>query len=82
MCRLAKQVDIKWTYIIQNKYYKEHYDFFLDKIKINKVKYLYFIGGNKHEHHFFVDFIEKNKCMALNQINELLIELNIGDCKF
>ena len=29
-----------------------------------------------------LDFIEKNKCMALNQINELLIELNIGDCKF
>ena len=66
----------------KNKYYKAHYDFFLDKIKINKVKYLYFIGGNKHKHHFFVDFIEKNKCMALNQINELLIELNIGDCKF
>ena len=66
----------------KNKYYKAHYDFFLDKIKINKVKYLYFIGGNKHKHLFFVDFIEKNKCMALNQINELLIELNIGDCKF
>ena len=66
----------------KNKYYKEHYDFFLDKIKINKVKYLYFIGGNKHKHHFFVDFIEKNKCMSLNQISELLIELYIGDCKF
>ena len=66
----------------KNKYYKKHYDFFLDKIKINKVKYLYFIGGNKHKHHFFVDFIEKNKCTDFNQINELLIELNIGDCKF
>ena len=43
---------------------------------------LYFIGGNKHKHHFFVDLIEKNKCMALNQISELLIELYIGDCKF
>jgi len=66
----------------KNKYYNKHKDFFLEKIKTNKIQYLYFVGNNKHEIDFFVDFINENECIESSQINELLIELNITGCDF
>ena len=40
----------------KNKYYYVHKNFFLDKIKKNKIKHIYFIGKDKSEMSFFKDF--------------------------
>jgi len=65
-----------------SKYYDKHKNFFLDKVKKNKIKYLYFVGENKHEMAFFKEFIIENKCTISNQLNELLLEFDISRCKF
>jgi len=65
-----------------SKYYTMHKNFFLNKIKKNKIKYLYFVGKNKHEMYFFKEFLNENKCVIPNQLNELLFEFNISQCEF
>ena len=55
---------------------------FLEKITKNKIKYLYFVGKNKSEMFFFKEFINENKCINLNKLNELLLEFDIRKCKF
>tara|TARA_Y100000590_G_scaffold293875_1_gene331006 strand:+ start:5871 stop:7442 length:1572 start_codon:yes stop_codon:yes gene_type:complete len=64
----------------ESKYYKIHKDFFLKKIKINKIKYMYFIGAEKHTMNFFDELSFKNKCIISKNINELLIEFNLNEC--
>ena len=64
-----------------NKYYTNYKNFFLEKLKINQVKYIYFIGKNKHNTDFFDDLIYLNKCIISRNINELLVEFNISKCK-
>ena len=64
-----------------NKYYTNYKNFFLEKLKINKVKYIYFIGKNMHNTDFFDDFSYLNSCIISKNINELLIEFNISKCK-
>ena len=66
----------------KSKYYLDHKKFFLSKLKINNIKKIYFIGGNKHKMYFFEEFIDQNKCSNLNEVNTLLIELDITKCKF
>ena len=66
----------------KNKYYNMHKNFFLDKIKRNEIKYLFFIGKNKSEMYFFEEFLYENKCIVFNQFNELLLEFDISKCKF
>lgn len=66
----------------KNKYYHEHKNFFLEKIKDNEIKYLYFIGSDINKIYFFVEFIDENECLVSNQFNELLIEFDISNCKF
>jgi len=65
----------------ENKYYYVYKKFFLKKIKINKIKHIYFIGKHKHKMNFFVELINKNECIVLKEINELLIDFDINDCK-
>ena len=64
----------------KSNYYKIHRDFFLEKIKINKIKYMYFIGNEKHTMNFFDEFIFRNKCIVSKKINELLIEFSLNKC--
>ena len=64
----------------ESNYYKIHRDFFLKKIKINKIKYMYFIGNEKHTMNFFDEFILRNKCIVSKNINELLTEFNLNQC--
>ena len=66
----------------KNKYYNVHKKFFLNKIKKNEIKYLFFIGKNKSEMYFFEEFLNENECIVLHQFNELLIEFDITKCKF
>ena len=46
------------------------------------IPYLFFIGKNKSEMYFFKEFFNENKCIALHQFNELLVEFDITKCKF
>ena len=65
----------------KNKYYKVHKDFFLTKVKNNKIKYIYFIGKNKHTMNFFNELIYENECVISKKINELLTEFNVSECE-
>ena len=65
----------------RNKYYNEYKKFFITKINDNQIKYMYFIGKNKHSMSFFQEFISNNECIVSKKINELLVELNINKCK-
>ena len=64
----------------ESNYYKIHKDFFLKKIKINKIKYMYFIGKEKHTMNFFDELTFHNKCIVSKNINELLTEFNLNQC--
>ena len=64
----------------ENKYYSDYKDFFLGKIINNKIKYIYFIGKNKHTMDFFLEFKNKNDCVVSKKLNELLIEFDINKC--
>ncbi len=66
----------------KNQYYSEHKKFFLNKIKKNKIKHLFFIGKGKSEMYFFKEFYNENECIFSNQFNELLLEFDISKCKF
>jgi len=66
----------------KNKYYNVHKNFFLSKIKKNKIKRLFFIGKNKSEMYFFEEFFNENECIISHQFNELLLEFDISKCKF
>jgi len=66
----------------KNKYYTEHKKFFLNKVKEDNIKKIYFIGQNMHKIYFFKEFIYKNKCSVLNEFNILFFELDISSCKF
>jgi len=63
-----------------NKYYYEFKDFFINKLKLNDIKYIYFIGQNKHTMYFFNELIQKNECILSQRINELLVEFDINKC--
>ena len=66
----------------KNKYYYVHKNFFLSKIKKNKIKHIFFIGKQKHKMNFFEEFINENECTVSNQFNELLVEFDISKCEF
>ena len=66
----------------ENKYYEVHKNFFLSKIKRNKIENLFFIGQHKHKMYFFEELIIENKCIVVNQFNEILVKLDISKCKF
>ena len=65
----------------ENKYYNEYKDFFLNKILINEIEYIFFIGDNKSKIDFFKELRQNNDCIISKKINELLIEFNINKCK-
>ena len=68
----------------KNKYYYVYKNFFLDKIKKNKIKHIYFIGKGKNEMYFFRELFDKNECIVSNQFNEsgsLLSSFDISKCK-
>ena len=64
----------------ESSYYVIHKDFFLTKIKINKIKYMYFIGKEKHNMNFFDELTFQNNCIVSKSINELLTEFNLNQC--
>ena len=64
----------------ESNYYKIHKDFFLNKIKINKIKYMYFVGKRKHTMNFFDELAFQNKCIVSKNINEVLTEFNLNQC--
>ena len=66
----------------KNKYYDVHKEFFLSKVKKNKIKHLFFIGKDKIEMDFFKDFFNENECVFSSQLNELLVKFDISKCKF
>ena len=66
----------------KNKYYNMHKNFFLNKIKKNEIKYLFFIGKNTSEMYFFKEFFHENECIVSNKFNELLVEFDISKCEF
>ena len=66
----------------KNKYYKIHKNFFLSKIRKNKIKHLFFIGKNKSKMYFFEEFFNENECIVSTQLNKLLLEFDISKCKF
>ena len=66
----------------KSKYYEIHKNFFLGKIKKNKIKRLFFVGKNKSNMYFFEELLNKNECIISYQFNELLLEFDISTCKF
>tara|TARA_B110000438_G_scaffold200183_1_gene191739 strand:+ start:212 stop:676 length:465 start_codon:yes stop_codon:yes gene_type:complete len=65
-----------------NDYYIEYKNFFLERIKENNIKKIYFVGKHIYEMSFFEEFIKENKCLEINELNELLAEFDINNCKF
>jgi len=65
----------------ENKYYNSHKKFFLNKIKNNKIKHIFFIGKQKHKMSFFRELSNENQCIIYKKKNELLIEFNLTMCK-
>ena len=65
----------------ENKYYDDYKNFFLSKILKNKIKYIYFIGGDKHKMNFFEELKKNNDCIVSKKFNELLTEFGINNCK-
>ena len=63
---------------IKNNFYNEYKNFFLNKIKENNVKLIYTIGQDKEV--FFQDLINKNECMDIKRVNEILLEYKISKC--
>ena len=66
----------------KNKYYNVHKNFFLSKIKKDKISYIFFIGKNKSEMYFFKELLNENECIISSRLNELLLEFNISKCSF
>ena len=66
----------------KNKYYNQHKNFFYTQIKKNNIKYLFFVGKNKSKMPFFKEFFVENKCIIVNDYNDLLLEFDISKCKF
>ena len=67
----------------ENKYYYAQKDFFLDQIKKNKIKYLFFIGRRKGASgkYFFKELLDENECIVSKQFNEVLLAFDISKCK-
>ena len=65
----------------KNKFYPEYKNFFLSKIKNNKIQYVYIIG-TKDAKTFFLELIDNNGCIVSNKLNELLIEFQLNECSF
>ena len=65
----------------KNKYFSVYRDFFLSKLKNNKIQHIFFIGKNKHNMPFFRELRYKNECIILRKINDLLIEFDINQCE-
>ena len=65
----------------ENKFYYEYKNFFLSKIKNNKIQYVYIIG-TKDAKTFFLELIDNNGCIVSNKLNELLIEFQLNECSF
>ena len=65
----------------KNKFYYEYKNFFLSKIKNNKIQYVYIIGA-KDEKMFFTEFIDNSDCIVSNKLNELLVEFQLNKCRF
>ena len=65
----------------ESKYYDVHKEFFLNKIKNNKIKYIFFIGKQKHKMSFFRELSNENQCIIYKKKNELLIEFNLSMCE-
>jgi len=51
-------------------------------VKKNEIKYLFFIGKNKHSMAFFNEIYSENNCIVSKKLNEILIEFNIDKCRF
>ena len=65
----------------KNKFYPEYKNFFLSKIKNNKIQYVYIIG-TKDEKTVFLELIDNSGCIASNKLNELLVEFQLNKCNF
>ena len=65
----------------KNKYYNDHKNFFMSKLKDNKINSLYFIGKDKHKMYFFRELINENECITKKTYNEILTEFNIKQCQ-
>ena len=66
----------------ENKYYNLHKAFFLNKIKINNVERIFFVGKNKNKMNFFVELLNENECITQIKINEIFSEFEVSNCKF
>ena len=64
----------------QNKYYRTHKDFFLNKLSKGNIKYIYFIGKTKHTMSFFQELASENSCIIFKSVNELLSEFDFNKC--
>ena len=63
----------------KNKFYHEYKNFFISKMKNNKIENVYVIG--KHKEIFFQEFLN-DECAVSKELNQLLIEFEISKCKF
>ena len=63
----------------KNKYFLIYKDFFISKLKEQKIKNVYIVGQEKFEL-FIVIFNDKKNCFTSVKINESLIVLDIENC--
>ena len=70
--------DIRSVPSKKNKFYSEYKNFFLNKLKKNKVKKIYFIGQYKEI--FFLSLLDEKSCTKRTQINELLSVHYVKNC--
>ena len=63
----------------KNKFFSQYKDFYLSKIKSQKIKNIYIIGEDKK---IFIEDIFETDCIYSQQLNEILIKLNIEKCNF
>jgi len=63
-----------------SKFYNVYKDFFISKIKNNKIEYIYAVGKNKEL--YFKKLINHDECAVSKKLNEILTEIEIKKCRF
>ena len=63
----------------KNKYFKQYKNFFIKKLKENKIEVIYFVGLKKFN--FLKNLINDEECILEKNINEMLLIYDITNCK-
>lgn len=62
----------------ENKYFEVYKNFFINKLKFNKIKNIYIVGLDKL---FYIEqIIDKKECYTTQNLNKITLKLSINNC--